>query len=380
MSLEILSTLGALRRIESEWLELELPTPMQSPAWLVSWWEAYGESDPASELAVLAVRDSDKRLIGLAPFYCYSNTVFGTALRFLGDGRASTDHTSLLVRSPESEPQVVKAVAQWIVDHAGHAWRRLRLEAVNTDDRAMVQLERLLAEAGIDTEWIADIGSFSVDMAAHGEHPTWDNYLGTLSKNRRKRLRRWDRDYFETGRAVVRLADSEAERRQLWPELVRLHRERREAMGYTGVFDEPLFAEFHQQASRRMLERGQLVLSLLELDGRPAAIDYAVRDPEQREARALYLYQGGIAPEALEQDAGHLCSMAMIRGQLEQGLTGLDLLRGDEPYKLSWGATHRPAATLHARPRDTVGTLERWIGSTYRQWRDRRASTEVLSH
>ena len=111
MNLEVLTTLGALRRLEPEWRELSLPTPMQSPSWLVSWWEAFGEEDPSYELATLAVRDADDRLVGLAPFYLRKQPIVGPTLRLLGDGRASTDHHTVLCRSPEDEPAVVRAVA-----------------------------------------------------------------------------------------------------------------------------------------------------------------------------------------------------------------------------------------------------------------------------
>lgn len=366
MHVDVLTTLGDLRRHEAEWSRLRLPSPMQSPAWLISWWEAYGEDDPSCELATLAVRDAYDALVGLAPCYVRRRPVVGPTLRMLGDGRASTDHHTVLCREPELEPGVVNAVAEWIVESAGHAWRRIRFEAIDADDRAMSHLERLFDEAGLDTQRIDDLGSFPADMAAHEDEPTWDNYLATLSKNRRKRLRRWEREQFETGRAVTRVADSEAERRELWPELVRLHRERRQAMGYQGVFDEPRFDRFHRLASERLFAQGAIHLTMLELDGEPAAVDYALRD-----ATTLYAYQGGIAPAALEKDAGHLSLMAMARTALESGRTRLDLLRGDELYKLSWGALHRPAATLHVRPRDAAGALERWVGDTYRMWRDR---------
>jgi CelD/BcsL family acetyltransferase involved in cellulose biosynthesis len=366
MPLEVLNTLGALRRLDAEWRTLALRTPMQSPDWLVSWWEAFGEDDPNCELATLAVRDDAGGLIGLAPWYLRGHALAGPTLRFLGDGRAATDHPTLLCRSPEDEPAVVAAIAKWLVDGAAEVWRRLRFEAIDADDRAMNQLERLLVEADLDAERIEDCGSFLVEMAPDGVEPIWDNYLATLSKNRRKRLRRWEREWFDTGRAAVRVATTEAERAELWPLLVKLHHERRAALGYVGVFDDERFNQFHQLASQRLLAAGQLRLVLLELDGQPAAVDYVLQDN-----RSLYVYQGGISDAGVELEAGHLLQLDSSRTALAAGRTQVDLLRGDEPYKLNWGAKHRPASTLHVRPRDTAGILERWASSTYRSWRYR---------
>ncbi|MEQ8849467.1 GNAT family N-acetyltransferase [Botrimarina sp.] len=373
MRLEVIETLAALRSLEPEWRELAIPSPMQSPEWLLSWWEAYGEDDAACSLWTLAVRNSAGVLVGLAPCYVRLRTLAGPTLRLLGDGRASTDHHTILCRTAEDEPGVVSAVAKWVVDSAGDTWRRVRFEAIDADDRAMNHLERLLAEGGLDTQRIDDLGSFPAEMAAHGGEPTWENYLATLSKNRRKRLRKWRRELLDTGQATVLVAQTEADRQELWPLLVKLHRERREAMGHPGVFDEPRFDRFHRLASERLLAKGRLYLAVLELDGKPAAVDYALQDE-----RAVYAYQGGIAPWALERDAGHLSQMVLAETALAAGRTRLDLLRGDEPYKLSWGAVHRPASTLHVRPRDAAGALERWAGAAYRSLRDRRLRASGL--
>ncbi|TWT46909.1 GNAT family N-acetyltransferase [Botrimarina hoheduenensis] len=370
MSLHVIDNLAALHALSDEWRALRLPTPMQSPEWLVSWWEAYGESNPHATLAVLAIRNETGVLIGLVPWWLQSRPFAGATLRWLGDGRAASDHTTLLCRSPEDEPAVVSAAARWVAQGAGRVWRRLRLENLDADDRASAEFCRLLEQYGIETEWVASIDSFLVTFpATPGIDPAalWEAYLETLSKNRRKKLRRWRRDGLDSGRATVRMVHDEDERRELWPVLVRLHRERREAMGEHGVFDLPEFDQFHQLASRRLLQRGELYFALLEIDGIPAAIEYALQD-----AQCVYAYQGGISTAALELDAGHLSLLALFDHALASGRERFDLLRGDEPYKLSWGAVRRSTRTLHARPRDAAGKLESFTTRAYRQWRDRR--------
>jgi len=368
MRVEILTDLASLERIAASWRSLPLPTPMQSPAWLLSWWEAFGEEDPTCELLTLAFYSEEGPLIGLAPWYTRRHPVAGRTLRFLGDGRASTDHHTLLCHAQE-EQAFVTAAARWLIDSAGEAWQRLRFEAMDDDNRAMDALERLLKEANLDTERIGDLGSFPAELTEAGVDLTWEQYLQSLSKNRRKRMRRWQRAWFDTGRATVRVVKTEAERQELWPLLVRLHRERREGMGEQGVYDCPRFNRFHELASAKLLAQGELYFALLEIDGAPAAIEYAPQDAEEG---AIYAYQGGIAAAALDQDAGHLSLMALTRHALTTGRSQLDLLRGDEPYKMNWGASHRSSSTLHVRPRTVAGTVERWVGTAYRRVRDAR--------
>ncbi len=374
MRVEVLTDLASLERMATAWQRLPLPTPLQSPAWLLSWWEAFGEDDPACELQTLAFYSDEEQLVGLAPWYARRHPVAGRTLRFLGDGRASTDHHTLLCGA-ENEPAVVTAAARWLADSAGEVWQRLRFEAIDNDNRAMNELERLLREARLDTERIGDLGSFPAELTRDDTEATWENYLLSLSKNRRKRMRRWQRSWFDTGRATVRVVRTEKERQELWPLLVRLHSERREGMGEQGVYDCPRFNRFHELASSKLLAEGQLYFAVLEIDGEPAAIEYA---PQDAAGGAIYAYQGGIATAALDQDAGHLSLMALAQHALATGRTQLDLLRGDEPYKLSWGAVHRSASTLHVRPRSVAGTVERWASTAYRRLRNVRQ--KVASH
>ena len=367
MQLQLIDNLPSLRDIEEEWNQLPLPSPLQSPAWLISWWEAYGESDPLLQLSVLAIWDED-RLAGIAPFYVKSHSYLGKTLRWLGDGRASTDHSTILVASAEEEPAVVTAVANWIVEGATKRWHRLRFEAIDRGDRASEELFRLLEEANLDTEWINDVGSFPAPLAED-----WESYLGSLSKNRRKKFRRWVRDWFETGRATVEVVTTEEQRMAMWSLLVKLHNERREGMGEEGVFACEKFNQFHQLASAKLLADGKLYMALLRLDGEPVAIEYAPQDD-----RTIYAYQGGISSVGLEKDAGHLSMIAMAKHAIESGRTCFDLLRGDEPYKSSWRAEHLPARTLHVRPKTVAGKLERFVGTTYRSLRD--AKQQLVSN
>lgn len=368
MRLELIEDIASLELHSAAWSQLALPSPMQSASWLLSWWQAYGEDNKAMSLSVVLAWQDDQ-LVGLAPFYVEHHPLFGKTLRWLGDGRASTDHTTLLTESAEHEPAVVIAIAGWVAEGATKRWHRLRLEAIDANDRAGNQFERLLFEAGIDTEWIDDIGSFPAPLASD-----WETYLAGFSKNRRKRLRRWEREWFDTGRVSMRIAKTEAEREAMWPELVQLHNERREGMGEQGVFDCPRFNEFHQLASARLLAEGKLYLGLLETDGVPTAIDYSPQDET-----TIYAYQGGISVAGLDQDAGHLCLLALVKQAIASGRSTLDLLRGDEPYKMNWRAEHLPARTLHARPRNLIGKLERWAGNTYRSLRDAKQQAKELA-
>ena len=103
-----------------------------------------------------------------------------------------------------------------------------------------------------------------------------------------------------------------------------------------------MFHEFHHEVAGRLLERGQLRVSWMELDGSPAAAEYHVAD-----AKATYAYQGGVDPDRLDEEPGRLSTILCLRAAIEEGHTQIDFLRGDEPYKAHWRAT--PRATYDYR-------------------------------
>ena len=59
-------------------------------------------------------------------------------------------------------------------------------------------------------------------------------------------------------------------------------------------------------------------------------------------------------PDASDLSPGVLLVYAYIRHALATGLRRLDFLRGDEPYKYSWGAVDEPIQRILVRRREDV--------------------------
>ena len=140
------------------------------------------------------------------------------------------------------------------------------------------------------------------------------------------------------------------------------------SLGEPGCFASRVFHEFHHEVAGRLLERGQLRVSWMELDGSPAAAEYHVAD-----TKATYAYQGGVDPDRLDEEPGRLSTILCLRAAIEEGHTQIDFLRGDEPYKAHWRATPRSDLRL---PRDSQSTAGPAAGPRVdRHRRDRRLGT-----
>ncbi len=116
-----------------------------------------------------------------------------------------------------------------------------------------------------------------------------------------------------------------------------------------------------------MLDRGQLRMVWTELAGRPIAAEYDFTG-----GSAVYYYQTGIEPTAQAVSPGWLGMIGSLKLAIEQGYRRFDFLRGDEPYKASWGAApealreirivgRRPAAQLRHAMWLAQTNLRGWV-------------------
>jgi predicted N-acyltransferase len=350
MHVKQITTWNELASLEQEWNALAGGLPFRSWDWLATWWKHYGrdsrqvEDVPGSnrQLYVLAVfTDSDEsmgsgsRLVGVAPWYLDRTRIKGNVLRFLGSGEVCTDHLSLICR-PADADAVAGAIAETLTTNLDD-WDSVDLGAVDSGDATteglLVNLEErdcLVSRQPADSCWIVELPA------------TWDEYLAGISKSHRKQLRQLERRVLESERVGWHRAGSVTELAQAWPVLVDLHQRRRRSLGEPGCFASRVFHDFHHEVAERLLNRNQLRISWMELDGSPAAAEYHLAGNN-----ATYAYQGGVDPDRLADEPGRLSTILCLRAAIEEGHRQLDFLRGDEPYKAHWRAT--PQATYDYR-------------------------------
>jgi len=352
MHVERITNWPELQALEHSWNALVHAVPFRSWDWLATWWKHFGSESPndsgrrmpsnSRRLNVLAVYDDDandggsvRRLIGVAPWYLDENPLMGSAIRWLGDGEVCTDHLSLICNAEDSG-RVASAIADSLtVSHDD--WERIDLNSVYADDPAIGHLLTVLEEREcIVTRTTAD-SCWAVELPS-----TWDDYLAGISKSHRKQLRQLERRVLESDRVRWHCVQSAAELDAAWTVLVDLHQRRRKSLGEPGCFASRTFFNFHREVVDRLLARGELRMSWLALDGRPAAAEYHLAD-----SRATYAYQGGVDPDRLDEESGRLSTILCMRRAIDEGHKQLDFLRGDEPYKAHWRAT--PRATFDYR-------------------------------
>ena len=343
---------GALAALAPQWHALAGPIPFRSWDWADSWWRHFASN--RSELFTLVVRDAHGDTLAIAPWYLESSARAGRVLRFLGSGDVCSDYLTVLCRAGY-EAEVAQRLAGWLSRDARGAWHLLDLDGVAAEEPIICALANQLAGYDHAVHWQTLESAWRVTLA-----DDWQSYLMTLSKSRRNRTRAILRDSFESGRATVHRVTTAAELKRGFEILVDLHQRRRESLAEPGCFLSPRFLAFHRELSARFLNSEKLWLSWIELGGRAVAVDYCFISGD-----VVYYYQGGFDPELAEERPGWMVHVVGLKTAIEKQCVAYDFLRGDEPYKASWGGQPQPLVRLRVAGRQpsAVARYATWRGS-----------------
>lgn len=314
------------------WDRLAMGVPFRTWAWLATWWQHYS---PLGHLYVLGVFDGAE-LVGLAPWYRTQTRAHGQTLRLLGDGEVCSEYGTILHQAGQ-EHAVAAALTEWLLSAGGEdQWDVVEMVSMDWDDPMPSALARLMKQCGCRLHCRTGRGCWRAPFPA-----TWEDYLQSLSKERRKKIRRMQRRYVDSGEAVLHTARDKAQLDTAREILIDLHQRRRQMLGEPGCFASPRYRSFQEEVLPRLLADSQLGLHWVEFEGRPVAAEYHLHGD-----RIVYCYQGGIAPQDMAISPGQIATLLTFKQAIEQGYEAFDLLRGNEPYKKQWRAQFHPSLEL----------------------------------
>jgi CelD/BcsL family acetyltransferase involved in cellulose biosynthesis len=324
----------------SEWNSLLFASDGASPfltwEWLHSWWRHLSGS---SRLRMLTVRAGNE-LIAIAPFRLTTGVAHLRCLDMLGTAEAGSDYLDLIIRAGW-EAESVDAIERFLVSEE----TALRLMHVSTSaaaERLAVSLDR----QGWTTVTTAGGTCPYIPLAAH----TWDSYLATLGASHRANVRRRLRALEQKFEVSFQRVTTERERLEALERLAHYHMCRFDARGT--AFRTASLRAFHDEATRRLLDRGWLRMFILRINDSPVAVMYGFLFN-----RTFYFYQHGFDDRYQQYSIGLVLMALSIRAALEEGAVAFDMLWGTEPYKFLWARQTRELRNIHLFPPDLGGQL-----------------------
>lgn len=332
------------------------PTPFQTPPWLASWWEAYGQG---CEAHILVIRRRGE-IAGLMPLMVKRGKIF-TVIEWLGSGRS--DHCPLLL-SPDSTDECLEQAISFL-RRSAIGWSLLSLRTLQE-----AQCGRLTGRLPPEC-YRVDRDDVSPRTAIRG---SWEEYLGQKSKKHRGNIKRLLKQARETPRLDVSCAREFSP--ALLDEIIEVERHSWKARegslrleGRGRVFYESFLAKFSGQ--------GQLELWLCRYDGLLLAYIITFRYQD-----IIFYYNGAYRSDYASFHAdispGSLLIACAVKDAHERGLKAFDFLRGDEPYKKLWINEDRRLYHVVVRARGWRGWLAEFLLIRLRWWLRRYPLAQTL--
>ena len=313
-------------------------TPFSTWEWLHTWWRHLSGS---SRLRMIAVR-AGTELIAVAPFHQTRGTAYLPCLDMLATGDAGSDYLDVIVRRGW-EPEALPAIEQFV--RSQHT--ALRLTHLGPSAAADHLADRLNARGWARTTTAGGTCPY-IPLAGH----TWDSYLATLGSSHRANVRRRIRALEQKFDVRFERVTTEAQRRDALPKLIQYHDRRFDERG-TAFKSESLRA-FHDELTKRALDRGWLRMYVLRLDGEAAAVMYGFLYDG-----TFYFYQHGFDDRYQQHSIGLVLMALSVRAAIDEGAGEFDMLWGVEPYKFLWARDTRQLRNIHLFPPTIGGHLHR---------------------
>lgn len=327
INVEVIRTERALTELRDEWTELLAQAASASIfvtwEWITTWWRHYGQD---YELNILAARDENDALVGIAPLMVAKTGWGPLALRrlvFIGTGIIYPAHLDIIMKSGQEEA-VSRALLAYLSDHR-REWDLLELVSITENSPFK---SSLAASEGHYSS------GYPMPCAYLSLSDDWDSYVEQrLSPSSRKDLkyhqRRIQRDFSDQV-VFEQVSNPEAVKDALTT-LKDLQIDRWGGEGMMTPFESEQYVTFHEDVATTLLKEDMLRLFVLRIADEIVAVNYCFRYRD-----VYYGYQRAYNPEWKKNSPGKLVVAYGIECAINEGMRELDMLHGEKGDKGQW--------------------------------------------
>lgn len=302
--------------------------PFLTFEYLQAWWQTRGggEWPEESQLAIITATEGE-RLVGVAPLFFAENLQDKPALMFVGAIEVS-DFLDFIVR-PEDLSRFLSVLLSYLLNEADlPSWEVLDLYNLLDNSPTLNVLEAEAHARG----W-AHQQTYLQPAPYIPLSGDYEAYLMSLEKKQRHEVRRkWrnvENSLAKPNFYTVQAAEQLPEETQAFIEMMAQDPNKH-------AFLTPAMRHHLAVTAQTAFEAGWLHLSFFTLDGVKAAGHFSFLYKDR-----LWLYNSGWEWAFREYSPGWVHLANLVQWSLEQGLTEVDFMRGDEDYKYKFGGVDR---------------------------------------
>jgi CelD/BcsL family acetyltransferase involved in cellulose biosynthesis len=307
--------------------------------WLGAWWKAFAKD---KDIVAPVFSNSDGEIVGVVPLHAdliETTLPFRVRrLRFVGDGSEDSDNLDLIIRAGY-ETACTQAFLSWL--GSKRDWDVCELNTLALDSVALPLLIADLKRRG----WT--LRRLESPRTTILLPDTWESYLEqSISKKEKTKIGYYTNRLQKRFQVSITKCDNVKELPASLATLFGLHQKRWELKGGPGAFSSPERRELYYNMAPTFAERGWLEFWILQLDGKPAAVQYGFRY-----RNSVYSLQEGFDPAYSSERVGYVLRAHVLKTLIGQGVRQYDFLGGEEQSKVRWGTQIGGYADIHfARP------------------------------
>ncbi|ASJ76083.1 GNAT family N-acetyltransferase [Granulosicoccus antarcticus] len=321
-----LDSAEAFDQLQAIWQELERQdtqcTPFNTWVWNSLWWQHYGTR--RDRLTILIARQGN-RVVGIAPLYIHATVMCKVipvrVLSFIGTGGDTSPDYLNIITLPQLRNEVEQALLNYLPQIGG--WHKLHLTDMLQASSLVRRVQKLI-DSGPGT--VLEPRIQFIQKAALPA--SFEDYRAQLSRKHRKQINHRQNRLDAAGVSELSICSTNEELAQASDALVSLHRLRWDSKGGVGGFRSTAYEQFHRAVIRHFFAMDALWLTTLKLDGSIIGVQYIFAWRGQ-----LMFMQSGYSPEHERLSPGHVLFTYAIQRGIEQGMQGLDMLKGHYSYK-----------------------------------------------
>jgi CelD/BcsL family acetyltransferase involved in cellulose biosynthesis len=331
-SARLIETREELEQLAPEWNNLlhmsAADTIFLTWEWITSWLDTIA---PKSSIMVVEVRDTEQRLIGLAPFYRSPLYLFGCipyqCLRVLGDSNSGAEYPDIIIQKG-LENKIIPLIAEMYQRHR-KKWDWIWLLNIAGWTGALERITMVFQPGTV----IIKKSSYSFSSITLPE--SWLKFTSQIPKHRLNNLRRLERISDQHSPQVLHCVRAE-ELSSYLDNFFRLHNKRWQCAGQKGSFQyRPKMDDFYRDFASKALDKGWLGFFSLFLDGVIGASQYGYVYNN-----VYHALQEGFDPDGLPGQ-GNLLRAAVVTWCIEQKIHEYDFLGMHSKHKAYWGGIER---------------------------------------
>ena len=309
--------------------------------WCRIWWEHYGQG---RQLRVFLFHVGPE-LVGIVPLVIERLRVGPLPIRL---ARLLGTDSTLAVLHPPVRPEHAVAIFRTVIDQALHEWNcdAVSFAKLSGEFTTPEDLRRACRAGGLATCVVRD-RSVATHTVFHLP-PSFDAYLGGLSKSERGNYRRDERRLAECGPITVQHYCAPDESDAAFDRFAALHAEQWRRVGKLGHFrDWPRSPEFTRDLLRAFAPCGRAEITEIAVGGATVAMELNLRLADtsywRMPARSTDL-------EWEQRGIGRVALVRQIESLIAEGVRRIEAGSGHYPYKLRLGGVEYPLQSLLLAP------------------------------